>query len=134
MQDLRGVAERLGFRLLAFCFMPEHLHALVLGQHDDADLIRFVQRFKQATAFDFKRRTGAQLWQQSFYDHALRVEENLADVAAYILEDPARAGLVCESRSYPLSGGDYFDAEAGAGGAEAPSLRPPSSEERGIGA
>jgi len=119
IEHLRRTAERLGFRLLAFSLMPDHLHALVLGWHDAADLIRFVQRFKQVTAFDFKRDTGLRLWQQSFYDRVLRVEEDLADVAAYILNNPLRSGLAFNSDDYPLSGGEYLEAD----GAEAPSLR-----------
>jgi hypothetical protein len=115
--------------------MPDHLHALVLGRHDAADLIRFVQRFKQVTAFDFKRETGLRLWQQSFYDHVLRVEEDLADVAAYIWANPVRAGLAAQPDEYPLLGGEYLEADGakapslrqadgGADGASAPSLRP----------
>ena len=118
-KHLRRTAERLGFRLLAFSLMPDHLHALVLGRHDAADLIRFVQRFKQVTAFDFKRDTGLRLWQQSFYDRVLRVEEDLADVAAYILANPIRAGLAAQPGDCLLLGGEYFEAD----GAEAPSLR-----------
>jgi putative transposase len=120
-EHLKRTAERLGFRLLAFSLMPDHLHALVLGRHEAADLVRFVQRFKQVTAFDFKRETGLRLWQQSFYDRALRVEEDLAEVAAYILANPVRAGLAFRPEDYALSGGEYAEAD----GAEAPSLRLP---------
>jgi putative transposase len=123
IEHLRKTAERLGFRLLAFSLMPDHLHALVLGQHDAADLIRFVQRFKQLTAFDFKRETGLRLWQQSFYDRVLRVEEDLADVAAYILRNPVRAGLAAQADEHPLLGGEYLEADGAADGAEAPSLQ-----------
>jgi hypothetical protein len=82
-------------------------------------LIRFVQRFKQVTAFDFKQESGLRLWQQSFYDRALRAEEDLADVAAYILANPVRAGLAAQPDEYPLLGSEYSEAD----GAEAPSLR-----------
>jgi REP element-mobilizing transposase RayT len=123
MEHLKRTAERLGFRLLAFSLMPDHLHALVLGRHEAADLIRFVQRFKQVTAFDFKRDTGLRLWQQSFYDRALRVEEDLADVAAYILANPVRAGLAAQPGQYALSGGECAEADGAADGAKAPSLR-----------
>ena len=128
VEHLKRTAERLGFRLLAFSLMPDHLHALVLGRHDAADLIRFVQRFKQVTAFDFKRETGLRLWQQSFYDRVLRIEEDLADVAAYILNNPQRSGLAVNSNGYPLSGREYLEADGatdGGGpafGGKAPSL------------
>lgn len=44
------------------------------------------------------------LWQRSFYDHALRREETLSDVARYIWHNPVRAGLVMRARDYPWSG------------------------------
>jgi len=107
-ERLRQSADRLGFRLLAFCFMPDHLHVLVHGRDDGADLIRFVKRFKQVTAFHFKRETGLRLWRQSFYDRALRVEDDLAHVAGYILANPIRAGASAETGDCLLSGGEYF--------------------------
>jgi putative transposase len=119
-RHLKRTAELLSFRLLAFCFMPDHLHILVLGRDDMANLVRLVQRFKQVTAFEFKRGTGPRLWQQSFYDRTLRVEEDLVEVATYILGNPVRAGLVSSWVDYPLCGGEYAQAD----GAEAPSLLP----------
>jgi putative transposase len=124
IERLRQTADHLGFRLLAFCFMPSHLHTLVLGRDDNADLIRFVQRFKQVTSFHFKRESGLRLWQQSFYDRVLRVEEDLAGVAAYVLGNPVRSGLGTEASEWPLVGGEYAEVDEAADGAQAPSLRP----------
>jgi len=101
IERLQATASRCSFRLLAFCLMPDHLHALVLGNDDTADLLRFVQRFKQVTAFEFKRGLRRRLWQQSFYDRTLRGEEDLAQVAEYILGNPVEAGLVSSASDYP---------------------------------
>lgn len=79
-----SVAATAGFDVLAYVVMPDHLHVLVLGNTDDSNLIRFAQRFKQRTAFDYKRRAGEQLWQPSFHDHALRSNEDLVVAARYI--------------------------------------------------
>ena len=118
IERLTAAAERCGFRLLAFCFMPDHVHILVLGDHDAADLVRFVQRFKQTTAVAFRRSTKRALWQQSFYDRLLRADEDLASVADYIFGNPLLAGLADDARRYRFSGGEYFVPD----GAEAPSL------------
>ncbi len=99
--------------------MPDHTHLLVLGEAESANLLRFVQRFKQKTTYQFKRQTGARLWQQSFYDRALRVEDDLPTVAAYIFNNPIKAGLATGMGEYVLSGGEYAADEA-----EASSLRP----------
>ncbi|HLF71687.1 MAG TPA: transposase [Dehalococcoidia bacterium] len=124
---LTSVAAKKSFALLAFCFMPNHLHLLVQGQDESADLLLFVQNLKQETSFHFKQRTGRQLWQQSFFDRALRQDDASLDMAAYILQNPVAAGISPDVQSYPLSGGEFFDA-ALADGAEASSLRGPTND------
>jgi putative transposase len=42
LSQILRVAEREGFAVLAYCFMPDHLHLLVEGRRDDANLRRFV--------------------------------------------------------------------------------------------
>ena len=78
--------------------MPNHLHILVTGT-EDAPLVRFVQHFKQATGH---RHPG--LWQRSYYDHILRYEETIEDVAWYIWGNPVRAGMVADALDYPYLG------------------------------
>src|SRR3972149_8953640 len=71
LESLAASGSRYGFEVLAYCFMPDHVHLLVAG-NDDSPLLRFVQHFKQATGY---RHPG--LWQRSYYDHILRREETL---------------------------------------------------------
>ena len=124
---LQESASRYAFDVVAYCFMPSHLHLLVTGT-DDAPLVRFAQHFKQATG----HRHGG-LWQRSYYDHIIRREEALEDVARYIWDNPVQAGLVRGVMDYAYSG-PREALEAYAGGsphakeedrAEALSLRMP---------
>ena len=78
------------FAIFAYCFMPDHLHALVGGEHETADFREYVRLFKQRTAFEWKRRHGGALWQRGYFDHVLRDEEDVLGVARYILENPVR--------------------------------------------
>ncbi|MGH7486768.1 MAG: REP-associated tyrosine transposase [bacterium] len=112
VQVLQETAALCQFRLLAFCFMPDHLHVLAVGEEETSDLVRLVQRFKQKTAFEFKRETGERLWQQSFYDRTLRVDEDLPTVAQYIFGNPIKVGLATEMGECALSGGEYAADEA----------------------
>ena len=41
------------------------------------------------------------MWQAAFHDHALRKEENLHEIARYIVANPLRAGLVSSLAEYP---------------------------------
>ena len=84
--------------------MPDHFHALVEGTRADANLPRFIQRFKQCSSFHWKRRTGAALWQRGYYEHVLRTEEDSFTLARYILNNPVRAGLVQRPEDYAFLG------------------------------
>ena len=44
--------------------------------------------------------TRMKLWQRGFYEHIIRKEENIADVAEYILNNPVRQGLVQDGEYY----------------------------------
>jgi putative transposase len=121
---LIDVAARFRFGLLAYCFMPDQLHVLLLGQKPDSNLLLFVQCFKQITSFHFKQKKGDALWQQSFYDRILRQNDDLSKVAQYVLDNPSVEGLAPGSAAYELRGGSYFD-EGLSDGAEASSLHLP---------
>ena len=86
------------------CLMPDHVHLLVEGGSDKADVSKFVHQAKQRTGFGFAQRHGTRLWQPSFYDHVLRDDEAALSVARYIIENPVRAGLVESPRDYPFLG------------------------------
>ena len=111
---LREACETEQFTLAAYCFMPDHVHVLVLSETETA-LIGLVHRFKQGTGWWLKRQSAAgglkasptdangALWQRSYYDHVLRRDEDIASVVRYILENPVRAGLVSSAEEYPYS-------------------------------
>ena len=92
------------FEVLAYCVMPDHVHLLLEGVADDADLREAVRAWKQRTAYDWKARTGARLWQPGFHDRVLREGDDTRLVVRYILWNPVRAGLAKTIRDYPWSG------------------------------
>jgi len=52
---LLNTATRYGFAVVAYCFMPDHLHTLLEGQTAGADFRKFVVMYKQRSAFAFRR-------------------------------------------------------------------------------
>jgi len=81
---------------LAFVVMPDHLHWLMqLGERIELSLC--MRNVKTMSA----RRLGRPVWQRGFHDHALRQEQDLADVARYVIANPVRAGLVQRTGQYP---------------------------------
>ena len=80
---------------LAFVVMPDHVHWLL--QLHSGELPVVMKRVKSLSA----RSLGGSLWQSGYHDRALRKEENLPEVARYIVANPLRAGLVDSVRQYP---------------------------------
>lgn len=93
--------------VLAYCFMPDHVHLLLEGRCQ-TNMMDFVKLFKQLAGYRFKQRTGQKLWQKGYHDRIVRLEEDLVDYAGYIFANPVRKGLVSDPWEWPFSGGEYF--------------------------
>jgi REP element-mobilizing transposase RayT len=94
---LRAAEGEAGTRTLAWCLMPDHLRLVQLGTDS---LPRVVGRMKGRSSRSAAG--GAPCWQRGYYDHAIRTDENLVEVARYIIANPLRAGLVRRIGDYPL--------------------------------
>lgn len=90
-------------KMLAWVLMPDHLHGLLqLGERDELSVV--VNRLKSASAQYANHvlgKTGA-VWAKAFHDHALRSDEDLQNVARYVVANPLRAGLVAQVGNYPF--------------------------------
>jgi len=106
---LRETSKEFGFGIYAYCFMPDHLHLLIVAEDETADLNKFLKTFKQKSAFYFKMEFGEKLWQPSFYDHVLRKRESLNKIAEYILFNPVRKGFAEDYKKYPYLGSVMFE-------------------------
>jgi putative transposase len=102
--QLTQTADRSAFAVIAYCFMPDHLHLLVEALSDKADLGEFVRVFKQRSAFHWKAAFGDQLWQRSYFEHVLRDNESPVKAARYLLANPLRAGMVTAVEDHPFLG------------------------------
>jgi len=100
---LRAATEN-RFAIIAYCFMPDHLHLLVEGKSPSSDLQQFGKYAKQYSGFSYKREHGRHLWQPSFNDRVLRSDDDTWGVARYIVENPLVAGLATRADEYPFCG------------------------------
>ena len=96
------------FSVLAYCFMPDHVHLLIQGETDHADCRSFIKYSKQCSGFHYRKTFGERLWQRYGYERTLRNEEATLSVARYILENPLRAGLVSAVQDYAFLGSDLY--------------------------
>ena len=102
-QILRA-CEPSGIAVIAYCFMPDHLHMLVAGVDPRADGRRFFRLAKQYAGFAHSKMGGGRLWQRYGYEHVVRSTQKSRAVARYILENPVRAGLASAAGDWPFSG------------------------------
>ncbi len=94
---------------LAFVIMPDHVHWLI-ALKNDSSLAKVLQSVKGVSASKIQRirrergdiNENHPLWQDGYHDHALRKEEDLQQMARYIVANPLRAGIVRKIGDYPL--------------------------------
>ena len=97
--------------LIAYCYMPDHLHLLVNGERENSDCRAFIKRSKQFSGFYYQKAFGRRLWQRYGYEHVLRGDEAVLSVARYILENPVRAGIAKDVCDYPFTGSPLHSVE-----------------------
>lgn len=97
------------FDVYAYCFMPDHMHLLLVGLSERSELQGLIRAFKGESAAVARECGVRNLWQKGFYDHVVRSGKNLGDVASYIFDNPVRAGLVKQFTEWPYSGSWMFD-------------------------
>ncbi len=98
-----------GFALLAYCFMPDHVHLVPQGLSPDADLRRLARVAKQQSGYALRRECAlTAVWQVGYFERVLRDTEPTERVVRYVLNNPVRGGLVARTEDYPFSGAMYW--------------------------
>ena len=78
------------YRLHAWCVMPNHVHVVVepIGDHALSEILH---SWKSFTAH--KLGNGGQVWQEEYYDHLIRSEQDYQHCVRYVEDNPKRANL-----------------------------------------
>jgi putative transposase len=95
----------------AFIIMPDHIHGIIwlhdmpvgdgVGdglrpsptKHGLTEIVRALKSFSARRINEARGTQGQPFWQRGFYDHIVRVENDLEQIRQYILENPQRASL-----------------------------------------
>jgi putative transposase len=107
--DLLRLAAVHEYDVSAYCFMPDHVHLLLESTSAESDFRRLMKMWKQKTGYAYKRASGLRLWQNGYYEHVLRQDEDRLRVIAYLLANPLRAGIVMDLRQYPFWGSGVWN-------------------------
>ena len=89
---------------LAYVVMPDHAHWL-FQLNDRKSLAETMRQFKGYSAFKVNKAMNIsyiKVWQSGYHDHALREEEDIKNIARYMIANPLRAGLAEHIGDYPL--------------------------------
>ncbi|RLU11223.1 transposase [Pseudomonas prosekii] len=102
VNQLREAQEDGWADFLTWVVMPDHVHCLL--QLRDRTLAEVMCRIKarSSRAVNLALRRQGRLWQKGYHDRAVRKEEDLKDLARYVILNPVRAGLVTRVHDYPL--------------------------------
>ena len=82
------------YRLHAWCVMPNHVHVIAepFPGHTLPSILHSWKSFTAKVANRLLGRTG-EFWQEEYYDHLIRDEEDYAHAQRYLSENPGKAGL-----------------------------------------
>jgi len=80
------------YRLLAWCVMPNHVHAVFEPGDTIARIVHSWKSFTAKRANKILRRAG-EFWQEDYYDHTVRDAPELARVIEYVFHNPRKAKL-----------------------------------------
>jgi len=102
------------YRLLAWCVMPNHIHALI-ETDSDYPVSKTVQAWKSYTARQINQHLGRSgpVWMRDYFDRYIRDDHHLTAVIAYIHSNPVKAGLVLHDQDWQHSSA-RLDAPIGA--------------------
>ncbi|MDP2321978.1 MAG: transposase [Acidobacteriota bacterium] len=106
--QLLQLAQLNRFAVLAYCLMPDHVHAQIAAQATSANARTFFNRWRQWTGFRWKQLRGFPLWQDGYWDYVLRQDEEPFRISAYIGNNPVRARLVSTVLEYPYIGSSEY--------------------------
>ncbi len=95
LQSARFYEAKNRWRVTIFLIMPDHLHA-ILSFAEDHRMSRIVGDWKRYTAKAF----GIS-WQENFFDHRLRGEDQVLAKYHYIRRNPEVSGLCGNTSQWP---------------------------------
>ena len=94
VEDAMRHFDRHRYDLLAWCVMPNHVHA-VLRPRSGFGLSSILHSWKSFSASEANKVLGRSgtFWQPESYDHLIRDSDDFGHAVRYVLDNPAKAGL-----------------------------------------
>ncbi len=100
---IAAAAKRAGAAVWSYCLMPNHVHFIIVPEHEDALRATFAEAHRRYTArIHAREQWTGHLWQGRFSSTAMDGPHLMA-AARYVALNPVRAGLVAHAADWPWS-------------------------------
>lgn len=98
LEDLELQGE---IQWLSWVIMPDHFHGLLKLHKGNLSHTIKLLKGRVARDLNIQRGRSGKVWQEGFYDHALRKHEAVQPIVDYIVYNPVRAKLVSTPNQWP---------------------------------
>ena len=103
--EMANMSNRYDLKFLAWVILPNHIHWLLAPCK--ADYSKLVFTFKKAVSSKYKMRgslsTGDKFWQDRFWEHTIRDNDERRQYVEYIHYNPVKHNLVTSPRDWQHS-------------------------------
>jgi len=90
--------------LYGYVVMHDHIHIVIRPQRAGTHLSKIVAMLKSASMVEIRRHLLRFKWQRGYHERVVREGEDLRSMIDYVLQNPARAGLIPADQLYPFAG------------------------------
>lgn len=93
---IKKVQISMPFELLAYCFLPDHIHLLIKLPDQDSDFSYRTREVKRLFTVFLRKKANdlnLKIWQDRFWEHTIRDEKDMKIHFDYIHYNPVKHGL-----------------------------------------
>jgi putative transposase len=113
LERLARYRKKLGFRLYAYCLMPNHVHLAVEQGPATLSELMHAQQSSYKQYFNRRHQRVGHLFQGRYKSFLVDGDRYFLALIRYIHGNPVKAGIVRESHLYPWSSARFFQEGVG---------------------
>jgi REP element-mobilizing transposase RayT len=104
VRELKAARAQYGFSLLAYCFMPDHAHFVIVPAegYSISQTMRVIKG-SIGRRINKLRNDDSPVWQEGFFDKVVFTREQLNAYIEYTEQNPMKAGLAAGAALYEFS-------------------------------
>jgi REP element-mobilizing transposase RayT len=102
--NLGDVIDRFGWQCHAYCLLTNHYHLLVETPKADLPAGMYLLNRRHAERFNRRHELDGHVFQRRYFAELIETHEHFLALAAYIDDNPVRAGLCEKPEDWPWSG------------------------------